>query len=345
MLDQLLEESVSHLEDEFYSKPFHFSYSSISKLLYSPAVFYQLYVMGHKEERTEKHLIEGSVIHCLLLEPENFDYQFIVSPATIPTDKAKYLVDSVYYKVKGIMGDTPEIGFEDCSTYILETLQDMNYYQALKKDEDRLSKVITPETRSYFDFLKVKGTKTIIDQDSYKYCSDAVDIIKSTPGIMELLGKTDPLSVDGSNFNMEVYNELPLQVSMGKYSFGLKGVIDNLVIDHTHKQIRINDFKTSGKELSGFKESVEYYNYWMQAVIYLLMVSHSYKDLLEQGYTIDFRFIVIDRYFNVYAFPVSEDSKMNWLEKFNAVLKQVDYHYTQKRYALPYQFDNNLVVL
>lgn len=338
-LEQMVEESVNHLEADFYQKKFHFSYSSISKLLYSPAVFYQMYVLGHKEIRTDKHLVEGSLIHNLLLEPEKFHEQFVTLPSALPKDKAKQLVDSVFYKVELQLRDNPDVTFQDCETYILEVMQEMNYFQALKTDGQRLEKVITTENSNYFEFLKTRGSRDIIDEEMFTYCQSAVDIIKQHPEVLELLGQDD------TGRDIEVFNELPVEVSMSKFSFGLKGIIDNLVIDHDKKMININDFKTSSKDLSSFKDSVEYYNYWMQAVMYMLMVSHKYQKLIEEGYELHFRFIVIDRFFNVYPFKVSDTSSQAWLTRFDEVLNKVNYHYESKRFQLPYEFDKGLVIL
>ena len=60
-------------ENSFYNKKFSFSYSSINKMLFSPKLFYKEYVLLDREERTDKHLIEGRVIHCLLFEPNNLN--------------------------------------------------------------------------------------------------------------------------------------------------------------------------------------------------------------------------------------------------------------------------------
>ena len=39
------------LETRFYNNPFSFSYSSLSKLLYSPRLFYKDYILNEKEEK------------------------------------------------------------------------------------------------------------------------------------------------------------------------------------------------------------------------------------------------------------------------------------------------------
>lgn len=340
MLSTLLQESVDNLEEEFYNKPFKFSYSSLCKLLYSPAVFYQMYVLGHKEEKTDKHLIEGKLIHYLLLENHDFNDKYIVSPDKIPTGQSKLLVDTVFNKNKYLIENDPDLKFDDFEQGILDTLVSINYYQTIKTDADRLKKVVTTETANYWEFLKKKGSKDLIDADTLKYCQDAVDIIKLNPKVMNLLGQ-DATPSD----NVEVLNEEYMEAKISSKSFGLKGFIDNLKIDHDRKIIYINDFKTSGKGLAEFKDSVEYFSYWMQAVVYMIMVSQKYYHLLEQDYELKFHFIVIDRYFNVYPFPVSDKSRNEWLNKFNLTLDIAQYHYTNRRYELPYEFDTESVIL
>ena len=54
-LEDIMQESAELLENNFYAQKFYFSYSSLNKLLWNPAVFYQQYVLGMKEERTDAH--------------------------------------------------------------------------------------------------------------------------------------------------------------------------------------------------------------------------------------------------------------------------------------------------
>lgn len=337
MLEDLIQEAAEHLESRFYEKKFYFSYSSISKLLYSPQAFYQTYIMKFREERTEKYLIAGRLIHCLLLNEQDFGRDFIVSPTDLPKGKLKELVDTVYHKRKLSLEYDDSLSFEACEDSILETMIAMNYYQKLTKDKDRLSKVITAETKNYWDFLKQKGNKELIDEVTVQYCQDAVDVIKETPGMLELLGQEGPIR--------EVHNELFIRMDIEGYPFGLQGIVDNLIINHQEKVIIVNDFKTSAKNLKDFPDSVEFYNYWMQAVIYLALVENKYQHLLEQGYQLKFNFIVIDKYLNVYAFPLSVSTLLKWKGRFLLTLDTVMYHYENNRYQLPHAFDIGSITL
>jgi hypothetical protein len=340
-LEALMQETADVLEQGFYDKPFYFSYSSLNKLLWNPAVFYQLYVMGIKEERTDAHLVQGKLIHLLLLEPEKFEKQFMMSPSNLPTGNPRVVIDRVFnhYLELSRNGDsrTELTAFEGA---ILDVMRDMNYFQNLKTDQQRIDKIINDETKNYWIFLKTKGDKTLIDEETYKFCKDAVELIKLNKKVCDLIG------CNVSDFDsIEVFNELPVQCELPNKPFGIKGIIDNLLIDHDKKIIRINDMKTTSKELKDFPETIEYYSYWLQAAIYIRMVSELYKYLLDHGYQIELNFIVIDRSFQTYSFPLSSETSLEWQDRFIKVLDKAEWHYTNKNYELPYEFAIDAIVL
>jgi hypothetical protein len=340
-LEALMEETVIKLQDDFYSKKFNFSYSSLNKLMWNPAVFYQMYVLGNKEERTDAHLVQGKIIHALLLEEEKFNDQFVISPGKLPGDNIKIIVDRVYNHHVEIAkdGDT-RTNLEEFDGAILDVMKDINYFQNLLTDKQRVQKVVTLEATNYWAFLKIKGSKMLIDQETYDYCKSAVDLIKTNKLICELIG------CDLNDFsNVEVQNELPLDIELANQPFGLKGIIDNLVIDHDKKTIFVNDIKTTSKDLKDFPETIEFYSYWMQAAIYVTMAATVYKELIEKGYTVKFHFVVIDRAFQTYAFPVSNSTLSNWANRLFEVIDKANWHYSNKSYELPYDFATGSVVL
>ena len=340
--EDLMEETVKHLETDFFQKRFYFSYSSLNKLLWNPAVFYQMYVLGLKEERLDTHLVQGKVIHALLLEEEKFNDQFVISPANLPSGNLRTVVDRVFFHHTELSrnGDQRE-KLEEFSDAILDVMKDMNYFQNLKTDQQRLDKILTADAFSYWGFLKMKGAKTLIDQETYDFCKSAVELVKTNQFVCNLIG-CNITEFD----NKEVINEMPFQVEMAAKPFGLKGIIDNIVVDHNTKTININDIKTTSKDLKDFPESVEFYSYWLQAIIYVSAVGMKYADLIEtQGYQLKFHFVVIDRAFQTYAFPVTETTMNAWLDKFQQTLEIADWHYTNRSFELPYHFAKGTVTL
>ena len=339
-LDEILNESLKMMEEDFYKQKFYFSYSSLSKLLWSPVAFHQIYIMGMRPEKQEAHLVQGQIVHNLLLEPEKFNERFIISPDNLPTGTVRTVIDRVFsHHLELSQHGDKRVELTEFNDAILDVMRDMNYYQSLKTDQQRLDKIVNSENISYWNFLVTKGNKTLISQEDYNYCSSAVDLIKNDSNLCKLLG-CNLTEFD----NREVFNEKPLQCEANK-NFGLKGIVDNLVIDHDEKILYINDVKTTSKDLKDFPETIEFYSYWMQAVLYCTLVSINYRQLLDVGYQIKFHFVVIDRNFQTYAFPVREQTLQDWLERLSLSLNKAEWHYKNRNYTLPYDFATGSVVL
>ena len=315
--------------DNFYKKEFNFSYSSINKLLFSPRMFYNHYVLKQKEDSTDSHLVIGRVLHCLLLEPANFDNQFAVMTSKIPSENNKKIIDNIFRNY--LVNQNNTLTLEDYSKDILTHLLTINLHQSLKTDQQRLDKILTDENNEYFEFLKLSLGKTVIDQTILDNCKMSLDVIKANDDVRALL-QLDKIQEDNE---IEVYNELIVSMSDKNLPFGFKGVLDNVVVDHNSKTIFINDLKTSGKSIQDFPESVDYYKYWIQGTIYVMLASEKFlKD--KQDWNVQLTFIVIDKYNQVYPYQVSSESLNKWKIDFEKIVTQIRWHYDNKQYDLPY---------
>lgn len=296
--------------------------------MFVPNSFYKHYILGEREDRLDSHLIEGRALHCLLLEQEKFDDLFVVSPTSLPGDNAKKVIDKAH--ALSCQDGCEALPLSSHEEVILDILREINLHQSLKTDQQRVEKMLTAENISYYEFLKSKGSKTVIDQETYDKLRGYVEIILSNQSVTSLLQLGSPNS----------WSEVPLEAET-KYTFGLKGIIDNYVYDPETKVVTINDFKTTGKSVSDFKETVDYYKYWMQAAMYYKLIEANFKGLSE----IRFNFIVIDKYQQVFAFPVCAATLHSWVWNLDEILMKANYHYTNRRYDLPYEFLANNVTL
>ena len=138
--------------------------------------------------------------------------------------------------------------------------------------------------------------------------------------------------------NIGIYNELEISAEADKYEFGFKGIVDNLVVDVVNKKVTINDFKTTGKSLVKFEESVEHWNYWLQCCIYIDLVKDFLKDVIDGSWEVSFNFIVFDRNNQLYAFPVSDKTLSHWYHKSYQVFDDANYHIVNKEFDLPQAF-------
>lgn len=315
-------------EEKFYKKKFSFSYSSLNKLLFVPNTFYKHYILGEREDKLDPHLIEGRALHCLLLEEEKFNEYFTVSLANLPGDNARKVIDKVYFN--SCQEGCDHISLSSHEVIILDVLREINLHQSLKTDQQRVEKILTAENINYYEFLKSKGSKTVIDQETYDKLKGYVEIIRSNASVTSLLQLGSPNS----------WSEVPLEAGT-QYTFGLKGIIDNYTYDPATKVVTINDFKTTGKTIAEFKETVDYYKYWLQAAVYYKLIEANVKDVSE----IRFNFIVIDKYQQVFAFPVCTATLHSWIWQLDESLMKADYHYSNRRYDLPYEYIVNKVTL
>ena len=285
---------------QFYNNKFYFSYSGINKLLFSPSWFYNHYILKEKEDSVDSHLVQGRVIHCLLLNPEDFNDEFIVVPGKMPGASSRAIVDEIFKIHLQSLDDS--LTLDKYETAIVDFLEKINLHQKLKTDEARIKKILIPDNISYFEFLKSSQGKTLLDNKTLSYCKECVDSIKNNESITALM------QLDKSD--LEVYNEVKVttdQLINGKFAFGFKGILDNIVIDKEKKILFINDLKTTGKALIDFPESVDYYRYWLQASIYYSLAYYRYiadKDD-HQEWNIQFTFVVVDKYNQVYPFQVT----------------------------------------
>ena len=316
-------------EENFYKKKFHFSYSGFNKLLFAPSAFYKHYILNQREDKMEQHLIEGSLLHCLLLEEDKFHDKYVVSPVNLPGDSIKNVVDKVF--VKALVTNNLHLSLEELEDDIVQILQDINLYQSLKTDAQRVEKVITDASISYYNFLTTKGDKAVIDEDTLNKVKGYAEIVRSNAKITSLLNI-------GGAFSM---SEVPFVMDT-KYAFGLRGFVDNVNIDHGAKVIYINDLKTSGKLLQDFPETIEYYKYWLQAAVYCKLVRANYG---LSDYQIKFHFIVVDKLTQCYAFEVSQVTLNSWMDKLDEIMKIADYHYTNRKFDLPYEYEVGGIIL
>ena len=318
---------------QFYKNKFYFSYSSINKLLFSPRSFYSHYVLNQREDSIDPHLVGGRVLHCLLLEPENFEKEFILMPDKFPTDSNRILIDNIFKNYLSIENNT--LLLEEFQKEILTDLLNSNLYQTLKTDQQRLDKILTDQNKNYFEFLKTKQNKALVDPIIYANCIETVAMLKSNKDVRALLY----LDKEISDNHITVFNELPLKHNVNNLPFGYKGILDNVVIDTESKTIFINDLKTTGKGLLDFPETVKYYKYWIQASMYYHLVYEEYiKDKPDaKDWTIVITFIVVDKYNQIYPFQVSQESLAAWLKDFDKIIDIVKYHYENKDFTLPYE--------
>lgn len=324
-------------EQEFYSKEFKFSYSSLNKLLFSPSLFYKDYILGDREIKTDKYLVEGKLVHCQVFEPENLTNKFKIVPDKTPTDSVRKVLHRLHEKFGKIHADLMS---EEIQPAILEILIEENLHQSLKEDSARLAKVQTDESKVYWEFI-ANPNVDVIDQDTLAKCTEYAEIIKENKDVMDLFAS---IQTDFALDPIKTYAEQPLECNLKDRPFGLKGIVDFYKVDDQEQLVTVCDLKTTSKSISDFRETIDFYKYWLQAAIYCKLVFENLEES-QQDYSFIYKFVVIDAYKQVYVFDVSANTLAIWTEGLEETLKVAEYHYTKKDYTLPYEFLVEKVIL
>ena len=322
-------------EEKFYAKKdFCFSYSSLNKLLFSPSLFYKDYILWDREVRTDKHLVEGKLIHCLLFEAENVEEKFSIVPGKSPSDNIRKVL-------KDMALHTDAETLASCDDYvILDSLKNLNLYQSLKADDSRIAKIRTTDNEPYWKFLN-NSNVDVVDQDTLERCTERVGVLKENKDVMSLFSE---VQTDFDLDPVETFSEKYLKSDLIDCDFGLHGYIDYYSVDTEKKEVIICDLKTTGKTVTDFRETVDFYNYWLQAAIYMKLVYDTLGDDKEE-YDIQFKFIVIDKYNQVYVFDVSNNTVNDWADGLGGAINTAKFHYNSRNYSLPVEFLRNKIKL
>lgn len=344
-LDHLTDEQLLNHE-EFFSKveDLNLSASALKLLIENPKTYYKHYVLNEREVKKGKHFDEGSLIHCMVLEPEELQNRFVNMGVPTPSDNTKACIDYLL----SLERNASEL--EEYAQEIVDYLKEINLHQSLvddKKpdkngvmltgDQKRVAKIVNENTIEYFRIMVEAREKTIVDAASWDKCYAKAQAILTNEKALFLLKPV--------NDTDEVRYELELSDRPDELQFGVKGILDVIKVDRVNKTIYVSDIKSHGGKLKDFKDSAEKYDYWLQPVIYKLLA----QSLLRKqafDFKIEFNFIVVDQNDNVYCFPVGEETYEKWMKQLVYMINtEANYHLTTQDFTLPYQFANNLVSL
>jgi hypothetical protein len=322
------------LEDEFFAQGFLMSYSGLNRLLYSPGAFYQHYILKQREDTTDKAMAEGKLIHCMLLNPENFEDEFVVLPYSFPSENPKRVMERLHSHIAETYPEIkdsretilPYLG--NVQNALLDILKDENLHQTLKTDQQRFDRMLTEKNMEYLDFLLKRKDRTVVDKDMVVFAERVRETFKNSETMRDLMGM--------NNLEwMSVHNETELVMFSEDYQFGIRGIIDNLVVDHKQKVIRVNDLKKSSKPLALFPETVEYYKYWLQAAIYKMIVDNVKQTTYGVDYPVELRFLVVDPYMQIAPMRVSDETMSKYMEMALDALSVANKHFLAKDFSLP----------
>ena len=224
----------------------------------------------------------GSLVDCLLTEPETFESRFIVVEMTVPTEAIVNIVTQIYNSLETKIPNMYEIP----RNYIFKYIVENNYYANWREDT-RINKIIE-EGVTYFKSLFDKGDKTAVTKEEYLDATACVEELKNNEYTAELVN-------DKGDINIE---HLYQQKFILEEPYFVRCMFDKLIVNHNEKTIQPIDYKTTHANEEDFKSSFMTWGYHIQANLYSYILEEICKkdEYFSQFTILPFKFIVINRF-------------------------------------------------
>ena len=318
------------MEDKnYYARKGYVSNSSLNYLIKSPKLFKQ-YLDGLVEEEDKSYFRFGQLVHLKVLEPEEFDRTVMVYNYTIPksAQQKSFIEDCLIAYNKQNIYDV--IHNED----LIKCYK--NNYSSKEPDEKILEKAkkLYKEYNSYFNYLRLKDTKTIITTKEFDKINEMEANCRSHMAAKNILfDLPHPLSRDGE----DSYNEFEILWDYG--SVKCKSLIDRFIIDHNTKTIKLVDFKTTAK-LHNFVKSFYDFGYDRQLVFYQKAIQYKFSEYKE--YSFEWYIVACDTInHEVKAFRIKEEDLLIAKEEVKELLDRAKWHIENDKWDYSMEYHLN----
>lgn len=236
--------------------------SRLGDLDYSPLLYKQKKESSDKEATVFMRF--GSLVDCLLTEPEKFDKKYNICSIEFPSDNIKNIVTGVFNEYvenindpKGKNGTVAFLALDDFKSDILKHAKFEGYGQTWK--EDTLFNKVKTGGQDFFMSLLSSIGKEMISFENYEQAVACVETLKTNDFTCEYF-------TDVEREGIEHLWQVP--IVWKEEGMTCKGLIDLLLIDHVNKIIYIIDLKTTAKSVYSFEHSYIKFRYYLQGSMY-----------------------------------------------------------------------------
>jgi len=239
-----------------YFKEQKISNSSLSYFQISPRYFKAKWD-GLEDEETKPYFEKGQQFHMYLLEPEEFDKQYIFLDYETPrsAQQKSFCENFARYK-KGTKDEKLIRAYKDA-------------YTTKESDEKILEKAtkLANDYQSFIKYIKLTpGIAIVLPNKMLDDLNDARKAILEHKKAKELMFN-DNHSLFGNTEQLFIQNELQIFWEFPKFNLPCKSMLDRIIIDHEKKEITMVDLKTTS-HMSEFKDKAKEYKYHRQLAFY-----------------------------------------------------------------------------
>lgn len=264
------------------------------------------------EEGYRPHLINGTLIHMSVLEPE----KFVIADKDKPTATLGEIADAMVIQM-----------LDPVEENILATMEAFNY-QANWKSDTKVKKFVDAGGVEYVKYMQeIKNSGKIGMSQStgttVESCKTALLADKMCNYVLK--------EVDEEK-GVECLNECEVhwEVKINGHYVKMKAKLDRLIIDHNDKTYSIVDVKTTGKPISLFRDSFYRFRYPRQIRFYMGAAKALIKQRKLKGYTFNKAYITAVEthgYYTATLFDATIPAMAPELgEEIKDLLSQIAYH-------------------
>lgn len=248
-------------EKEYYSEK-RVSSSSLKWFETSP-LFFRKMLDKEIEQESKRYFEIGKKIHMKILEPNEFDKNYIYLDYDTPKseNQRKFCEDYITCRSKTT---NEKLLFAYKSNYTTDKLTDEKIIEKATDLKKSLSKYIT--------YLKKRSeVKDVLTYTDNKLIEELAECSRKHIAANKLLYLTNEDRMNG----WEEFNET---VVFFKYmDVECKSMLDRFIINHTSKEIKLIDLKTTSN-LGDFTHSFEEFKYYRQMSFYWIALYSYFKE-------------------------------------------------------------------
>lgn len=274
------------ISDEEYFSPKYGEYISNSRLKYiNPEEGGNFKLFRTPPKFTTNSLKNGSVVHGIILQPEEFS---LADKMQKPTAKLGDVVDKIIkYRKDG----------EAIYEAIKKACADVDYYA--NSWEKKIPEIIKKGFAYYMKAKDLDENTFTLDDKNYEIATSAIASLESNKAVMNKLHPVDIFGSPIASYNEDaLFLDFAVLYKNRAAILKVKAKADNWSVDEENKLLTINDLKTSGHFVDGFMRetgSLFTYHYYRQAALYRTMLEEVAKK--EYGYNykwnFEFNFLVV----------------------------------------------------